>query len=148
MFSPKSILVPTDFSEFSDKALEVAFDMAKEHNSSIRLLHVVEVIQQCVADYCLDSAMVNDIQTKVAESATGLFQKQLAKVASRADVLVTTDLRQGIPYREILKEQETQGIDLIVIGSHGKTGILGHLGSVADKIARAAKCPVLVVKGQ
>ena len=148
MFSPKSILVPTDFSEFSDKALEVACDLAKEHNSSVRLLHVVEVIQQCMVDYCLDSTMINDIQTKVAESATDLLQKQVAKAASRTGVSVTTDLRQGIPYREILTVQETQGIDLVVIASHGMKGIFGHLGSVTDKVMRGVKCPVLVVKGQ
>jgi universal stress protein A len=148
MFSPKNILVPTDFSDFSDKALGIACDLAREHNSSVRLLHVVEVIQQCVADYCLDSAIVSDVQTKIVESATNLLQKQLAKVVPSGDVAVAPDLRQGIPHREILKAQETLGIDLIVIASHGKTGILGHLGSVTDKISRAAKCPVLVVRGE
>lgn len=147
MFLPKKILVPTDFSDFSDKALEMACDLAREHNSSVRLLHVVEVVQQCVADYCLDSAVVNEVQTKIFESATDMLQKQLARVVPSGDVTIATELRQGTPHREILKAQEADEIDLVVIASHGKTGILGHLGSVTDKVTRAAKCPVLVVRG-
>ena len=147
MFSPKNILVPTDFSGFSDKALGIACDLAREHNSTVRLFHVVEVVQQCVADYCLDAAIVHDVQTKIIESATDLLHKQIAKAAPVGDVTVTPELREGIPHREILKAQEANGVDLIVIASHGKKGILGHLGSVTDKIARRAKCPVLVVRG-
>jgi nucleotide-binding universal stress UspA family protein len=101
-----------------------------------------------VADYCLDSAVVNDVQAKIEESATDMLRKQLSRIVPSGDVAITTELRQGIPYREILKAQETDEIDLIVIASHGKTGILGHLGSVTDKVARAAKCPVLVVRGK
>lgn len=148
MFSPKKILVPTDFSDSSEKALAIAYDIAREHHSIVRLLHVVDVVQQCVADYCLDSALIADVRAKIAESATGMLEKQVAKSAPSSDVTVITDLRQGIPYREILTAQEAEDIDLIVIGSHGKTGLLGHLGSVADKVSRTAKCPVLVVKPQ
>lgn len=145
MFSPKNILVPTDFSDLSDKALGIACDLAREHHSSLRLLHVVEVVQQCVADYCLDGAVVADVQSKIVESATDMMQKQIARVAP-SDVEVLSDLQQGVPHREILRAQEAYAIDLIVIASHGKRGILGHLGSVTDKVARAAKCAVLVAK--
>ena len=50
MIAPKTILVPTDFSKFSDDALEVAYDMAKQYQAKIYLLHVVETIQQCAVD--------------------------------------------------------------------------------------------------
>jgi nucleotide-binding universal stress UspA family protein len=148
MFSPKKILVPTDFSNSSEQALAVACDIAREHHSTVRLVHVVEVVQQCVADYCIDSALVADMQAKIEGSATNMMKKLVERVAPSSDVPVTTDLRQGVPYREILSVEEAEGIDLIVIGSHGKTGILGHLGSIADKVSRAARCPVLVIKPQ
>ncbi len=147
MFAPKNILVPTDFSEFSDNALRYACDIAKQHMSSIRLFHVVEVIQQCVADYCLDAALVADVQGKVIESAQELMGKQIERVVKAEKIEIVTELVQGIPHREILEEQERRKIDLVVIASHGKTGILSHLGSVTDKVMRGAKCPVLVVKG-
>ncbi len=97
MFLPKKILVPTDFSDFSDKALEMACDLAREHNSSVRLLHVVEVVQQCVADYCLDSAVVNEVQTKIFESATDMLQKQLARVVPSGDVTIAHRATAGYP---------------------------------------------------
>jgi nucleotide-binding universal stress UspA family protein len=60
---------------------------------------------------------------------------------------IVYDVRRGIPYEEILKEQEEKGIDLIVIASHGKTGILKNLlGGVVDKVVKRAKCQVLLVR--
>jgi universal stress protein A len=141
------ILVPTDFSALSDNALRYACDIAREHGSSVRLFHVVEVIQQCMGDYCLDGAMVADIQAKVIESAEALIDGQIKRVVKPGDVAVLTAVKQGIPFVEILIEQEDRGIDLVVMASLGKTGILSHFGSVTDKVMRGAKCPVLVVKG-
>jgi len=147
MFAPKMIMVPTDFSQLSDDALRCACDIAGEHGSSVRLFHVVEVIQQCMGDYCLDGATVADMQAKVIESAEALIDGQVKRVVKPEDVAVSTLVRQGIPYVEILIEQEDRGIDLVVMASLGKTGILSHFGSVTDKVVRGAKCPVLVVKG-
>ncbi len=148
MFALKEILVPTDFSELSDNALRYARDMAKQHGSSIHLLHVVEVVQQCVADYCLDADLVAAIQAKIIESTQELIEKQVKRVVKAEDGQVLPVVRQGVPYVEILKEVEALKIDLVVMASHGKTGILNHFGSVTDKVMRGAKCPVLVVKGQ
>ena len=171
MFAPKEILVPTDFSQLSDNALRYACDVAQQHGcddsqqhgcdvaqrhgcddsqrhgSSIHLFHVVEVIQQCTGDYCLDGVLVADIQAKIMESAQELIKKQITRVVKPEDGKVTSVVRQGVPYAEILKELDELKIDLVVMASHGKTGILSHFGSVTDKVMRAAKCPVLVVKG-
>jgi nucleotide-binding universal stress UspA family protein len=60
---------------------------------------------------------------------------------------VVFDVRSGIPYEEILKEQQERKADLIVIASHGRTGLLKSLiGSVAERVMREAKCPVLLVR--
>jgi nucleotide-binding universal stress UspA family protein len=155
MFAPKEILVPTDFSELSDNALRYGCDVAQQHacdvaqqgGSSIHLFHVVEVIQQCAGDYCLDGVLVADIQAKIMESAQELIKKQITRVVKAEDGKVITVVRQGVPYAEILKELDDLKIDLVVMASHGKTGILSHFGSVTDKVMRGAKCPVLVVKG-
>ena len=78
-----------------------------------------------------------------------MMQKQINKVFKSKDVEVVSDVKKGTPYEEILKEQQSKKMDLIVIASHGKTGLLSHLiGSVAEKVARGAKCPVMLVRNK
>jgi len=149
MFAPKKILVPTDFSKFSDDALKQAYDMAKQYKAKIYLLHVVGLIQQCVVDYCLDQQTTNALEKKAVKAAEDMMQKQIKKVVKSKDVEIVPDVAKGTPYVEILKEQKSKKIDVIVIGSHGMTGILSHLmGSVAEKVLRGAKCPVVLIKNK
>ena len=80
------------------------------------------------------------------EFAEKKLQEELKKLAASKDIQVVFDVKKGDTYETILKEQKDKGIDLIVIASHGKKGLIKHLGSVADKVLRDAKCPVLLVK--
>lgn len=149
MFSPKNILVPTDFSAHADNALREAIDIAKQNKSKIFLFHAVDDgFQQCSVDYCIDEGTVQKILQESLKNALDKLQEEAKKVtAGNADIEIVYDAKRGIPYEEILKEQEEKKIDLIVIASHGKTGILKNLmGSVVDKIMKRAKCPVLLVK--
>ena len=147
MFSPKTILVPTDFSEYSDVALEYAVDIAKQNNAKIYLLHVIGVIQQCAADYCFDEQTMVDMEQKSINSSQEMIQKQVDKFKEVKSIEIIPDIKKGTPYEEILNEQEGKKMDLIVIASHGRTGLLSHLiGSVAEKVARGAKCPVLLLR--
>ncbi len=128
MFAPKNILVPTDFSEFSDNALEKAYDIAKEYKAKIHLLHVIGVVQTCAVDYCFDQATIDDLDRKAAESSKETMRKQIEKVVRSKDVEITAYVTKGTPYEEILKEQQSRNIDLIVIAvswQDGDTG--GHL---------------------
>jgi nucleotide-binding universal stress UspA family protein len=147
MFSPKTILVPTDFSTFSTKALKQAVDIAKQHKSKIHLLHVIAVIQTCAIDYCFDEATLLQLEAKSSDSSRTMMEKQVKEAVKGGDVEIVLDIRKGTPSEEILKEQQEKKIDLIVIASHGSTGLLHQLmGSVASKVTKGAKCPVLVVK--
>lgn len=148
MFEPKNILVPTDFSDYADKALKQAIDLAKQYKAKIYLLHVIDDgFQQCTVDYCVDEATVEKIIADSMSSAKEKLEKEAKKIAEGAAVEIIFDAIRGIPPEEIIKEQESKGIDLIVIASHGKTGILKNLmGSVADKVMKKAKCPVLLVR--
>jgi universal stress protein A len=149
MAAVKKILVPTDFSKFSDSALKQAVEMAKQSKAKIYLFHVIHVIQQCAVDYCLDNATVEDLERKSMQSSLDMMQKQIRRVVKSSDVDIVSDVRKGTPYPEILKEQEDKKIDLIVIATHGQTGLIGHLlGSVAEKVAKHAKCPVFLVRGK
>jgi universal stress protein A len=149
MAAMKKILVPTDFSKFSDSALKRAVEMAKQSKAKIYLFHVIPIVQQCTVDYCLDNATIEDLEQKTLQSSQDMMQKQIHRVVKSSDVDIVSDVRKGMPYQEILKEQEDKKMDLIVIATHGRTGLIGHLlGSVAEKVARHAKCPVFLVRGK
>ncbi|PKN10552.1 MAG: hypothetical protein CVU70_02660 [Deltaproteobacteria bacterium HGW-Deltaproteobacteria-5] len=147
MFAPKRILVPTDFSDSSDEALKQALELAKQYNAKVYLLHVAEPIEQCAVDYCLDISTV-----KAAEDAEILrvkekMQNELTKFSEFQEIEVISDIREGKPVEEILREQEEKGVDLIVMPSHGKTGFMKRLmGQISEKIMEEARSPVLLVR--
>jgi nucleotide-binding universal stress UspA family protein len=148
MFEPRKILVPTDFSEYSDKALAQAVDIARKYNSKIYLLHVIDQgVQQCVVDYCLADEVVKQIEKEGFNTAQEKLKKELSKLSGMKGLDVEYDVKQGVPYDVILKEQREKEIDLIVIASHGKTGLMKYfMGSVAERVLRDAKSPVLLVR--
>jgi nucleotide-binding universal stress UspA family protein len=149
MFAPKKILVPTDFSVFADNALKQAIDIAKQNKSKIYLLHVIDDgFHQCAVDYCLDESIVQKVLKDSIKSATDKLQQEVKKITNdNTSIEIIYDAIRGIPYEEIIREQEDKKIDLIVIASHGKTGILKNLlGGVVEKVMRNAKCPVLLIR--
>jgi nucleotide-binding universal stress UspA family protein len=148
MFNVKKILVPTDFSQYSDAALEKAVDLASQYHAGIVLLHVIdEAIQQCAADYCLSTEVVKKLEEDSLKASNEKLKKEAEALAKAKDVEISFDIKKGAPADVILSEQMASSADLIVIASHGKTGLLKHLiGSVTDKVVRAAKCPVMVVR--
>jgi universal stress protein A len=148
MFKVSSILVPTDFSEHSDKALKQALEIAQQSKSKIHLLHVIhEEIHRCGSDYCLSDELIQQFETNMLSSAQDSLQKQLAKFPEAKQVEIIPSVRKGFPSEEIIKEQEEKKIDLIVIAPLGRTGIAKYLvGSVTTNVVKGAKCPVLVAK--
>lgn len=148
MLRPTKILVPTDFSEYSDKALKQALDIAKQYKAKVFLLHVIhEELHQCVVDYCLTQEQLDQIKSQMTAGAQANLDQQLAKFPQSKEVEVTADVKLGVPYEAILKEEQERGIDLIVIASLGRTGIAKYIiGSVARNVLKGAKCPVLLTK--
>jgi nucleotide-binding universal stress UspA family protein len=146
MFAPKSILVPTDFSEHSDKAILQAADIAEQNNAKVFLLHVVDWPQQCAVDYCISAETLDELVKDSNKEATKKMQGEVEKVLRAKKVDVVFEVKTGVPHQEILKFQEKIKADLIVIASRGRTGILKYFGSVADRVLRDAKCPVLLVR--
>jgi len=147
MFAPRRILVPTDFSDDSDEALKQALELAKQYNSKVYLLHVVEPLTQCAGDYCLDSANLKEIKASDIKHSESMMRRELDKYRGIQDIEVISDIREGDPVDEIIKEQEERSVDLIVMPSHGKTNFLKRLmGSISEKIMKEAKSDVLLVK--
>ena len=148
MFSPKSILVPTDFSQHSDKAVETAIDLAGKLKAKVFLLHVIdEGLQQCVEMYCLSDGVMKQMEREGRSTSQLLLEQELAKFPDTAGVDISFDIRKGYPSEEIVNDQKERAVDLIVIASHGRTGILKTImGSTADKVLKNASCPVLLVR--
>jgi nucleotide-binding universal stress UspA family protein len=148
MLRPTKILVPTDFSEYSDKALKQALDIARHYNAKVFLLHVVsKEVQSCMGDVCLGEDMIHDIENNMMVRTREDLQIQVDKFPQSKEVPVDTYIVKGTPYEAILKEADNKGIDLIVIASLGRSGIAKFLiGSVARNVLKGAKCPVLLTK--
>ena len=148
MLKPTKILVPTDFSPDSDKALKQALDIAKQNNAKVFLLHVIgKHIQQSVDVYSIDYRVVQDMEKQIKNSAIEKMEKQLARFPQTKEIEIASNIRNGVSYEEILKEQEEKNIDLIVLASLGRTGLSKYLlGNVARIILKEAKCHVLLTK--
>jgi len=150
MFQPRKILVPTDFSEDSDLAFQMALSIAVKYQARIFLLHVISnTVQQSLSDYCLDQSIVARVLNESIVFSNEKLQEVIDKNQQSGDIKVIPDVRKGQPYEEILKEAAERKIDLIVIASHGKTGLQKYfIGSVTEKVMKEAKCPVLLVRSQ
>jgi nucleotide-binding universal stress UspA family protein len=142
VFNLRRILVPVDFSECSKKALLCALPLARQFDASIVLLHVVQPYIPVPEMSTMDVGL---LEVELRGSAT----KQLAALQQSvsAEVPVETELRVGNPHVEIIDAVRRLSIDLIVLATHGRTG-LAHvfMGSVAERVVRHATCPVLVVR--
>jgi len=147
MFAPKNILVPTDFSKYSDAALKIAVDIAAMHGSNIYLLHAIDDQMQRSIDYRISYEDIKQIEKNSIIASKEQLKKQAAAIIKNKKVKVIMDVENGDPTEVIMKEQKAKKIDLIVIASHGRSGIARYLmGSVATKVAKSAKCPVVLVK--
>jgi universal stress protein A len=147
MPSISRILVPTDFSPQSDSALDYAVTLAQALKASLVLLYVFED-PFATAAYTPDvhgsgrpratQPMVQDDQTQLGSRVARVRQSGLS---------VTSDFVWGNPSKIIPEYAAAQGIDLIVMGTQGRTGV-AHLilGSVAERVVRVAPCPVLAVR--
>jgi universal stress protein A len=141
----RRILAPTDFSELSKQGLKSALELAEAFGAKLSLLHVVEPppypVEGIVPSH-LGATMLDDLER---QATNDLAQMLSETQASNKDVARRVVV--GIPYRKIVDVAEEEKIDLIVMTTHGRTG-LSHLvmGSVAEKIVRTAPCPVLTIR--
>jgi universal stress protein A len=140
----KTILCPIDFSEISANALEYAVFLASHHHAELLILHVVEQLHEFEHYQILvltPQELVEEMEKQAHEKLTKLTE-QIKKT-----IKVETVVRQGKPFVEIIKEAKEKDMDLIVMASHGRTGVSHMLmGSVAEKVVRKANCPVLIVR--
>jgi universal stress protein A len=139
----EKILVPMDFSDHSRKALEHAIELATKFGASVDLLHSYRINYSGVMPYGADfpAALYEDIHSHASTELTKLHE-----IVEKAGVKCEMHLSQDEPSHAIAEAAKELSSDLIVMGTHGRTG-LAHiaLGSVAERTVRTAPCPVLTI---
>jgi nucleotide-binding universal stress UspA family protein len=143
----KTILVPTDFSEDADAALDAAVELAKAFDAKLELFHAFHLeVPPIYGGFGGDFSNPQDILEPVRQAAEGSMDDLVAKVAARgANVRGRVVMEHAA--RAILDEAERVLADLIVMGTRGLSG-LEHLvlGSTAERVIRMAHCPVLTIR--
>ena len=142
----RTILVPTDFSEHADYALTWALQMAADAQAKLVLFHVAVPISPLAFPDSVYLPELRRVETDMLAEA----EKRLAECAGKQGshpVGVATRVAGGDPVSEICQAVDREHVDLIIMGSHGRTG-LAHvlLGSIAERVIRQASCPVLVAR--
>lgn len=147
MIRLKTILVATDLSPLSECAVKHACELARQFRADLHLLTVAsypfsEFAQECQQDY---ERSIDDCEAEYFAAAETKLSE--IDVGPLDESRVTRVTQKGFPIAEILRYAQTQKADLLVLGTHGLTG-LQHvfMGSVAETILRTASCPVLTVR--
>jgi len=146
MIKLNRILAPTDFSEYSKSALNYACEFAEVFGAELHLLHVLQDMAVSIEEPGLAFASTGDYAAEYQASAEQSLS-QLLDSEWETGKRVVREVIPGVPFLEIVRYAKANDIDLIVIGTHGRTG-LAHvlIGSVAEKVVRKAPCPVLTVR--
>ena len=141
----KSILFPTDFSEGSAEALKYAVEFANRYGAKLYVLHVIYDVAKASGWYVPHvsmDAIYKDIQEGARKELDNFAVNELGGLKNIERIVLT-----GVPYQEIMNCAVKNKIDMIIIGTHGRTGIDRILfGSTAAQVVRNAPCPVLTVR--
>ena len=145
MIALKRILVPTDFSDASEAALNYGRALAEAFGASLHVLHVMEdpfLYASASESYVVPLELHEQIEKSARERLNSVLS-----ATDREKLHAEVVLKRGSPFVEIVRYAREQDVDLIVIGTHGR-GPIAHMlmGSVAEKVVRKAPCPVLTVR--
>ena len=144
MIEYQCLLCPVDFSEISGRALKVASDLAEKFAASLHVLHVFQYPASSFPEgiYTVSEDEGREIRSRLSRKLDKFVSDNTA-----SEIEITTGLSEGIPHIEIVRSAEKNNADMIVMGTHGRTG-LSHvlLGSVAERVIHTSTIPVLSVR--
>ena len=139
------ILVATDFGPAADRALAYACELAKAYACKLEVLHVVDDLTSLVASIPTPSIDLGRMQVEMEEEAMERLRALVRRECPTSDAMPVT-LTSHTPAFAILSYARDEKVDLIVVGTHGRSGLSNFfIGSVAQKIVRSAPCPVLTL---
>jgi len=148
MIRLRRIMHPTDFSSASNRALQIAVEFAKRDKAELLLVHVLIPHVIYPPDTDGDPALYIELERTARRQAESSLEALVNKI-KRAKVKVTGLLLKGTAHDQIVRAAKNRRADMIVIGTHGRTGISKLLmGSVAGRVIAHASCPVLTVRGK
>ncbi|OGP51391.1 MAG: hypothetical protein A2Y79_04280 [Deltaproteobacteria bacterium RBG_13_43_22] len=147
MVSIKKIAFCTDFSENANQAFDLAFDLTRKYQAQLLLVHVVPPLvfpSPVMEDFISEQANLQFSEDAIKRAKEQMESNYLQKIGDYQNALVR--VLSGHPASEILNFVEQEKVNLVVMGTHGFTG-LAHffLGSTAEKVVRRANCSVLTV---
>jgi nucleotide-binding universal stress UspA family protein len=140
----KKIVCPVDFSEFTDEILHYAVDIAKKYNAELHLIHIIPNLNYFTP---YESFLTPENLIAIERNIEKEVDKDFDKITKTLDMSVQKVVKTGITFVEIIDYIKTEGIDLVVMGTHGRSAIEHILiGSVAEKVVRKSPCPVLTIR--
>ncbi len=146
----KTILVPTDFSDQANNALDLAVQIAKRCNAKIHVVNVIEGIRDFSFDTMGEGSSAMGEEAFIIKKLIEQVKQRLAELTSKEDfngVSIETEVEMGSAYESISKVIARHDADLLVMGTRGMSGLDEVLiGSNTEKVVRYAKCPVITVK--
>lgn len=145
----RRILHPSDFSAASSAAFKKAIDMAKSSRAQLIVAHVISpTLPVPAGDAYVSPKVYEDLAASTRAWARKHLDKLLAS-AKKSGVRAKGFLLDGVPHEQIVRFAKSRRVDLVVMGTHGRSGLAKlFLGSVAGRVVAAASCPVLTVKGR
>ena len=144
----RRILHPSDFSSASNAAFKKAIEMAKASRAELLIVHVINPIVPVAGEGYVSPKMYEDLSASTRAWARKQLDRLLVK-AKKSGVRGKGVLAEGAAHEQIARIAKTKRADLVVMGTHGRSGFAKlFLGSVAGRVVAAAPCPVLTVKGR
>ena len=144
----RRVLHPTDFSRASTPAFKRAVETAKANRAELLVLHVMVPAVPIMGDGYVSPQVYEDLEARARGSAQKQIRKQVEK-AKQAGARVKGLLLEGVAHERIAQAARARKEDLVVIGTHGRTGFAKlFLGSVASRVLAVSPCPVLTVRGK
>ncbi|MBI5548715.1 MAG: universal stress protein [Deltaproteobacteria bacterium] len=145
MLEWQKILCPVDFSSTSRRALNAAAELAQMHGAELHLLHVYQAPGVSFPEATIYAG--DDVLQQLVDMVVKSLSEWKVEAERKGALNVVTHTAMGVPFAEILRFAERHEVDLIVMGTHGRTALMRVLiGSVAEKVVRHAPCPVLTVR--
>jgi nucleotide-binding universal stress UspA family protein len=146
MIEFKRILHPTDFSDSGSPSLSAACELASRFGAELHVLHVVQDVASIAAYGVAEAYLPPEWRTEIREQAEQSLQN-VPPAELAGNMKIVRAIAEGSPYFEVVEYARQHAIDLIVMGTHGRTGIPHiFLGSVAERVVREAPCAVLVIR--
>ncbi len=140
----KKILCPVDFSEFTKDVVAYAADISRQYGAELHVLHVIPNLTYFTP---YESFLTPENLVAMEKNIQDEVDRDFKEVLSAVDIDVRKVVRTGVAFVEIIDYAKTEGIDLIVMGTHGRSGIEHILiGNVAEKVVRKSPCPVMTIR--